>query len=504
MKSLVTFISLFVFGYASAQTGIFEKGTVHAGDGILPDFSFAGYRQGNVPLPNKIPDVFVTDYGAKGDGKTDCTAAFKRALKESAGKTIGIPKGVYLLSDRLVISAANTVLLGAGMDETILFFTKGLQEIEPTQAFTGGGFETNKWSWSGGVITLGSSSGTRKSPRFSIATPAKRGARQIELADTSDLKPGMDCLIQVADTSNTLIDYLYRGRPGDISLLKDKRFAISQAVTVASVDGKKITLRQPLRFDLRAEWKPVIYRIANDSQEIGIADFTIRFPVRPYRGHWREDGMNGFAMQGANNWARNIRIENCDSGIFLKGTWCTIDGLFIETNRQAYKNGITGHHGVTFSGRECLLSNFSLGTKFFHDVTVSNGSVGNVFSNGRAQDMSIDHHRRAPYENLFTQIDVGLGTRVWSSGGTRGLGLHTASGATFWNITSKEKFSLPSESFGPPGLIFAGLNLKPTKISDLPDGWYYDESSPPMLLPQNLYLFQLEEHRTSQAPQNKK
>ncbi len=66
-----------------------------------------------------------------------------------------------MISDRLYLSSPNTVLVGDGPEKTILQFTKGLQEIEPTKALTGGGFETNQWSWSGGIITLGGSGGGR-------------------------------------------------------------------------------------------------------------------------------------------------------------------------------------------------------------------------------------------------------------------------------------------------------------------------------------------------------
>ena len=52
--------------------------------GRLPaDWSFAGYQNGDVPIPN-VPQVAnVRDYGAKGDNKTDDTAAFLAALNDA-------------------------------------------------------------------------------------------------------------------------------------------------------------------------------------------------------------------------------------------------------------------------------------------------------------------------------------------------------------------------------------------------------------------------------------
>lgn len=475
-----------------AQTELWgDNGSAWSPESVLPDFSFAGYHQGEKPLPTRAPDVSVADFGAAGDGATDCTEAFRKAIAESSGKVIRIPKGVYVLSDRLNLSAAGTVLTGDGVEESVLFFQRGLQEIEPTKAFTGGGFETNSWSWSGGIISLGDSVHTRGEAE--ITGPATRGATAVQVRDPSGFQVGDLCKVVVRDDSaNSLIDYAYRGRPGDILLIARQRVSLSQPAAITGIDGEKIELNRPLRFELRPEWTPQLVKLADDSGEIGISDFTIRFPERPYRGHWLEDGLNGFAMVGMNNWARNIRIENCDSGPYINGTWCTVDGLVIESSREAHGSGMTGHHGISLQGSDCLMVNFKINTKFFHDVTVSNNSVGNVFSNGKAVDMSIDHHRHVPYENLFTEIDVGEGTRVWSSGGTKGKGLHTAAGATFWNIDSKKRFGLPNEEFGPPGLVFVGLNTETIRQSDLPEGWHFEKIRPSSVEPQNLYLAQLE------------
>lgn len=51
--------------------------------GRLPiDWSFAGYKNGDEPLPHVPIIANVKDYGAKGDNITDDTAAFLRALAD--------------------------------------------------------------------------------------------------------------------------------------------------------------------------------------------------------------------------------------------------------------------------------------------------------------------------------------------------------------------------------------------------------------------------------------
>ncbi|KAA0957823.1 pectate lyase [Planococcus sp. ANT_H30] len=61
--------------------------------------------------------VNVTDYGAIGDGKTDCTDAFKRALGKGRVQ-VEVPKGVYLVKGLRLPSW--TRLTGAGKGATVL------------------------------------------------------------------------------------------------------------------------------------------------------------------------------------------------------------------------------------------------------------------------------------------------------------------------------------------------------------------------------------------------
>lgn len=110
---------------------------------------------------------------------------------------------------------------------------------------------------------------------------------------------------------------------------------------------------------------------------------------------------------------------------------------------------MTGHHGID-GGIDCLFQNVSFETKFFHDLSVSGGYSGNVFRLIRGVDVNLDHHRWGPYENLFTDLDLGAGTRVWVSGGGGNRGKHSAAGATFWNLRTKSPIELPGEEFAPP------------------------------------------------------
>lgn len=66
-------------------------------------------------IGNKLREwVGVKDFGAKGDGITDDTSAFKAALLAGAGGVVYVPKGTYIIKDTLVMPAGTT-LQGEGV-----------------------------------------------------------------------------------------------------------------------------------------------------------------------------------------------------------------------------------------------------------------------------------------------------------------------------------------------------------------------------------------------------
>lgn len=97
----------------------------------LSDQSYAGYNGNRAyrPIVNNVANV--KDFGAKGDGRTDDTAAIQRAIN-AAGMKRGaayMPPGVYVVSRKLMITTSRTVLRGAGQNKTTIFISKSLEEV---------------------------------------------------------------------------------------------------------------------------------------------------------------------------------------------------------------------------------------------------------------------------------------------------------------------------------------------------------------------------------------
>jgi hypothetical protein len=129
-----------------------EGGELWNPQGRLPDFSRAGYHQGNDPIPRPPVQWNVKNFGAKGDGVTDDTQAFKNAIAK--GGVISIPAGRYKITRRLHITKSNTVLRGAGQSKTTLYFPKHLTAAEGrSDCATYGGKPTSCYSFREGFLS---------------------------------------------------------------------------------------------------------------------------------------------------------------------------------------------------------------------------------------------------------------------------------------------------------------------------------------------------------------
>lgn len=198
------------------------------------------------------------------------------------------------------------------------------------------------------------------------------------------------------------------------------------------------------------------------------------------------------AISGARNcWARNLWIHNADSGIFVGGSNITLAEILVESDRPIEPSRkATGHHGITLGGQDNLLQGFEFRTRFMHDITVSRGSAGNVAADGRGLDVCFDHHCHGPHANLFTNIDLGEGSRMFQSGGGAALGRHSAAWETFWGIRSRRPQVWP-EGWGPDLMNLVGLlSGDPSLLKQT--GRWFEPLDPQRFEPANLYDAQLE------------
>lgn len=402
------------------------------------------------------------------------------------GQSIRIPPGRYKITDFLTIRDRGTVLQGAGPDKSVLVFPKPLNAIKPDWGETTSRRPTSNYSWSGGFIqVLGSF------PRDALArvsAPADRGDRSLSVSTCEPFHIGDIITLRLTDTPDkSLTRALYADDPGPINKLRRVTESFACRITRVNPAAGRIEFDRPLRTEVRLEWQPALFADRSTVEEVGIENLGFEFPNTPYEGHFTELGFNAIAISGARNcWIRIVHIHNCDSGIFIHGENVTVTGVLITSDRAIEPSRrATGHHGITLGGQDNLLRDFDYQTRFMHGITVTRGSAGNVAMNGRGLDLALDHHKYGPHANLFTDIDLGEGSRMFQSGGGADLGRHSAAYETFWNIRARQPQSWPA-SWGPDLMNLIGVQNDGHSVTNR-NGRWFEAISPEALEPANLY-----------------
>ncbi|MEZ0296458.1 MAG: hypothetical protein ACAI35_08400 [Candidatus Methylacidiphilales bacterium] len=119
-----------------------------------------------------------------------------------------------------------------------------------------------------------------------------------------------------------------------------------------------------------------------------------------------------------------------------------------------------------------------------------------MFSDGKGANLCFDHHKRAPYENLFTHIHMGRGSRPWMCGGGCDLGKHCAARGTFWNLLSDAPIPYPPNHFGPASMNLVGIHTTDERKED-PQGKWLEPLEGAPIEPENLHLAQLRRRRSA-------
>ena len=361
----------------------------------IPDFTGAGYKNGRVAIPYFKAGVNVTSFGAKGDGVTDNTAAFRKAIRACKKNTaLIIPAGVYLLSDTIHISRSGIAIRGAGKDKTSIFISRGIEELYPDYNMHNKNQTT--WSWSGALLLF----------------------------------------------------------EGDIA-------------------------------------------------DIGIENLSIVFPDSLYGGHnFHERAYNavGFSNKAHDGWVRNINFTGADIAIWIGSSahHITAEEWVIQSGPNRAAQAISGHHAVNVYGGHNLLQYFEFKVKYVHDLSVeSEYSIYNVFHSGKGSDICIDHHNHAQSSNLFTDIDAGIGSRIYTSGGKstpRGLSFNE----TYWNIRGEKNMEycdqFNTNAKHSANNVQVGIKTARPSIFGDADGNWFETIDPLQLYPANLYLAQLKYH----------
>jgi hypothetical protein len=225
------------------------------------------------------------------------------------------------------------------------------------------------------------------------------------------------------------------------------------------------------------------------AREVGVEGLTLEMASVPYPGHFNEKGYNAIYYLGAHDsWVRNVQVLNADLGISIyRSFFVTVTDVVVDA--YAGRGGLIGHHGLNSArGADVWFTRFDMRKKYVHDLTVDGYAMGTVWSKGKGVDINMDHHGRAPYGTLWTDLDLGKGTRPFANGGAGNRLPPTAAYTTVWNVGGGS-LALPPSSEGPL------LNFVASAKGTPPAGWSVEEIPPAALCQPDLHEAMLARRR---------
>ena len=465
----------------------FKAGTA---ENVLLDFSYAGYKHGEVAPP----DVWglgytvydVTKYGLDPTGQTSSRQAFidllhslKLTGKNDAGSNqananaraiLYFPEGDYVLHDEsddvkrdtplydesgkvvaeysssdIIILGGNFIIKGAGRDKTRLIMkTKNY----PATA--------DMWS-SPVMLNIKNNSsriGDSYSALASVTGDAAKGTFSVEVESTAGISSGDWVMLYLQSKDAELVAKELAPKSVDKPAMTDiQTICVYDYHQVKSVSGNTVTFHEPIMHEVEAKYGWEIREFPH-YENVGVEDLTFVGNAKKDFGHhasWEDDG--AFKpiqmMRLTNSWMRRVDFENVSEAMtFSSVANCSAYDINITGNRghsavrsQASSRVFIGKIMDRTSGKECLdSSGKELGPMMenagqYHASGVSNQSMGTVlWNNTWGDDALFESHSRQPRATLVDRCTGGF--VQWRFGGDVSNVPNHLRDLTIWNLNA--------------------------------------------------------------------
>ncbi len=441
-------------------------------DKLIQDFSYAGYRRGEIEIPAVRGPVFdVLAHGADPTGETDSTNAIQAAINAAAavgGGVVLLPAGTFKVSPQgsnayaLRLASAGIVLRGAGAGRTFLFNDATAMRSKHIIRVEGSGS-----SW--GTVPAGS-----PQPRITEDLPGP--ATSLPVASTEGLVAG-DWVVVRADATDAFIAEhgmtdLWGGRGGSLGGVMFLR----QIVAVDAA-ASRLTIDAPTRYYLKTRDNARVHRAVPHVEEVGLEDFSIgnrEHPQAASRTGWGEEDYNTATNPSYDthaSWAiAFLRVRNSwISGVAsYRPPGNTVDthllsnGILLQNCRgvtvrncdfQRPLFGGGGGNGYMYrlqASNECLVRDSAArynrhGFVFSHMACSGNVILGGIAQVTRTQAAGsrttsgegCDHHMHLSQSNLIdgVQLDRDFFTAHYrGTSGTPPQHGHGGTHSVYWNL----------------------------------------------------------------------
>ncbi|KAF2466549.1 uncharacterized protein BDR25DRAFT_293481 [Lindgomyces ingoldianus] len=307
---VLLFFTLSLSTLIFAETIDYKNLKTPAGD-KLPNFSFAGYHQSEIPLPALTTPANKTLSPGSGDQAPVIQAALD-SVKDSGGGVVELKAGTYALSSGLLIHS-QTTLRGAGIGKTVLT-VKNLED---------------------NVVTLGKqTNGAKRGDSVKITdTYVPAGTSTVHVSDASRFKVGQEVFIERGVTQ-MWIDEM--GMTPHTKWLPPGTL-VPQPRLIASISGKAISFTIPLTDSLNATnsiMTPIQltpYVPPTQPSEIGIENLSMR--VSP--------SCSGIALGNTTCSASAVRVSSWTSDSWVRNLDLTGFNNHITTGQYSARITIT-------------------------------------------------------------------------------------------------------------------------------------------------------------------
>ena len=443
----------------------------------LPDFSFAGYANGErQPDTSAYQVINVAQHGMIADDGLDDSKALISLLATLKSQTkpviLQFNPGRYIISSIIFIERSNIVLRGAGSGTTgtEIYFPRPLIYTPPTQELAelreylvklnkvqkekANNIELpyTEWAWSGGFFWTKISGQRVKKyldeydqaiESLTTATQGQQGVFNLQVHNASQLKVGQIIELQWYNTqgkNGPLLKELYQDKVTNIGShhWQFTNLALArQQVEITAIKGSTVSINVPLLHNINNDGSVNIAPWQHLS-EVGFEHMHLNFAFASPIAHHVEQGFNGIYLTRVyNSWVNDLQITNADSGILTEEIAnVSITNVVTDGDKLAhYSVQMGGVHNVLVEGLEVK-------NKVAHPLSFNTFATRSVYLNCTIeQQPALDQHSGVNQQNLFDNIHakVSLEKDTFSyplfAGGGAGY-WKPSHGAynTFWNI----------------------------------------------------------------------
>ncbi|MBD0831633.1 DUF4955 domain-containing protein [Aestuariibaculum sediminum] len=442
---------------------------------ILPDFSYAGYHNGERGLPSVFTQTYfnVTDFGAIANDNVSDKDAIMAAISEAEqnpnGGVVFFPPGRFIVNDANVdnlseiikVTKSNVVIKGSGSGD-------GGTELYQKDNTTHPDMETKDWVCPY-LIQFTNNEDSVNNYITDVTENAERETYTINVANTSNISVGQWIELYVKNSSSSFIaEELAPYTSADLFEPQNLKL-VNNGVEVREIHkvvGKTtntITFKEPIHRAINAayNWKINNFAVL---EEVGIQDLKYTggfvwkhihhrapqelYPGEPVGGphaYLSSSGWSGIQFNHVvNGWITNVEFSNMSQVAQFKfsGYCSALDNEY---------TGNPGHNYIsTNSATGCLIGrNLDSTIGIWHGCGLNAVSIGNVIwrnENPVNGNSGMEVHASQPRANLF---DVCKGGFFFNMGGSTGALPNHLKNLVLWNFEGVSYQSTEVKSWRP-------------------------------------------------------